>query len=166
MNDCPNGAVRDLLPDYLHDRLDANDRTEVEAHLRSCADCRTELALLAELRGALRRAPAVDVSAIAAAIPPYRRVGRRWSANWRIAASITLLVAGGASVALIQRAAPPAPARSARPELAVGTAVVSDLSDRELATLINQIETLDAVPSTEVDNPVAVSPVAPARKAS
>ena len=48
----------------------------------------------------------------------------------------------------------------------MGTAVVSDLSDRELATLINQIETLDAVPSTEVDNPVAVSPVAPARKAS
>ena len=60
MNDCPNGDLRDLLPDFLHDRLNAADRAVVEAHLAGCDDCREELELLRNLRGTLRRAPAVD----------------------------------------------------------------------------------------------------------
>jgi anti-sigma factor RsiW len=68
MSDCPNGDVRDLLPDYLHDRLTLADRRAVDVHLAACAACRDELALLRDLRGTMRRAPAVDVDAIAAAI--------------------------------------------------------------------------------------------------
>ena len=33
MIDCPNGGVRDALPDYLNDRLDAARRRQVESHL-------------------------------------------------------------------------------------------------------------------------------------
>ena len=102
MNDCPNGDIRDLLPDLLHGRLDAGERAEVEAHLRDCELCREELALLRGMRAALRRAPAVDIDAIAASIPPYRAPARHvptrsWG-GWRIAAAVTLLAAGCTSV--------------------------------------------------------------------
>src|SRR5512140_1830353 len=73
MNDCPNADVRDLLPD----RLDEAARAMVESHLEGCADCRAELALLRDVRASLRRAPALNVAAIAAAIPAYHAPVRR-----------------------------------------------------------------------------------------
>ena len=64
MSDCPNAEIRDLLPDLLHDRLDAPTRARVLAHVDGCADCRSELELLRSLRGSLERrrraAEAVD----------------------------------------------------------------------------------------------------------
>lgn len=112
MNDCPNAEMRDLLPDLLHDRLTANVRAEVTAHVSSCVDCREELELLRTLRPlVVMKAPRVDVAYIVNALPkpPRRDVTpiasrrRRW-ADWRIAAAVTLLVAGGSSVALLNRA--------------------------------------------------------------
>lgn len=102
MTDCPNGDIRDLLPDLLHGRLGAAERVEVEAHVRECADCREELELLRGMQAALRPAPAVDVGAIVAGIPPYRAPARQISSRgwggWRIAAAVTILAAGGTSV--------------------------------------------------------------------
>lgn len=102
MTDCPNGDIRDLLPDLLHGRLGAVERVEVEAHLRDCADCRDELELLRGVRVALRRTRAVDVGEIVAGIQPYRgpvtRTASRSWGGWRIAAAVTLLAAGGTSV--------------------------------------------------------------------
>ncbi len=107
MNDCPNGDIRDLLPDLLHERLDSAARRTVELHLASCADCRAELALLHDVRASLRVSPGLDLAAIGAAIPPHRvRATRVWS-DWRIAASLMLLAAGAASVAVLNRS--PAP---------------------------------------------------------
>jgi Putative zinc-finger len=201
MNDCPNGDLRDLLPDFLHDRLTAADRAVVEAHLAGCDDCRDELELLRGLRGTLRRMPAVDVSAIVAKIPAYRAPARRsWGGGWRAAAAVALIAVGGTSVAIANRVGVQSPsldphsvsptlpdtpltvaqmphatdpavndprrataltvARAPR-ELAVSGAV-SDLSDRELSTLLDGIETLDALPSADVDNAVPVAPIAPA----
>jgi len=92
MIDCPNGDVRDLLPDYLHDRLESSARMSVERHLADCAVCRDELALLRDLRGTLQRAPRIDVAAVAAAIPAYRPAARKsWASGWRIAAAITVI---------------------------------------------------------------------------
>ena len=145
MTDCPNGEVRDLLPDLLHDRLAPAVRREVEAHVRDCADCQAELALLRAMRSSLRRAPAVDVAAIAAAIPPYRAAARRTWGGWRAAAAIAMLAAGGTSVAVLQRgatsvrdtataavvagsnAAPRAPVSVATKDSAVPTATASPL---------------------------------------
>lgn len=105
MTDCPNGDVRDLLPDLLHDRLAPPTRREVEAHVRGCADCQEELTLLRAMRSSLRRAPAIDVAAIASAVPPYRASTRRTWGAWRAAAAIVLLAAGGTSVAVLRRGA-------------------------------------------------------------
>jgi hypothetical protein len=108
MTDCPNGALRDRLPDYLHDRLLGDERRDVEAHLAVCAACRDELALLRALRSTLRPAPRVDAEAIAAAIPPYRAPARaRRVVGWRAAAAIAAITVGGASLTLLHRVAGP-----------------------------------------------------------
>src|SRR6476646_10419900 len=113
MTDCPNGDVRDLLPDLLHDRLAPAVRQEVEAHVRDCAECRNELALLRSMRSSLRRAPVVDVAAIASAIPAYRTATRRTWGGWRAAAAIVILALGGTSVVVLQRDATSAPGSAA-----------------------------------------------------
>lgn len=177
MNDCPNGEMRDRLPDLLHDRLDPAARREVEAHVHECALCRDELELLREMRRALHRVPAVDVGAIVAALPAYREAatrapaGRSWNRNgWRIAAAITLLAAGGTSVAIGRRdralPAGGASVAAAPKELYVATSAISDLDESELAALLDDIESLDAVTPVEVDQGVPVSPLSPSAATS
>ena len=116
MNDCSNADIRDQLPDLLHDRLSLSARSVVVAHVDGCADCRAELELLRGARDAFAsRTPRVDIAYVVGALPkpPNRGSGiaknggapahRRW-ADWRVAAAVTLLVAGGSSVALLDRA--------------------------------------------------------------
>jgi anti-sigma factor RsiW len=205
MIDCPNGDVRDLLPDYLHDRLASSERMSVERHLAECAACRDELTLLRDLRGTLRRAPRIDVAAVAAAIPAYRPAARKsWARDWRVAAAIVAIAVGGTSIALVggkqqqrhfaasqgtpvtqapvggaasttaatlpsvaspqphavppeqsvARAEPGAKSTSAPRdvELAVAGTNISDLSDSELSDLIGDLDSLDAVPTTDVES--------------
>lgn len=110
MNDCIRADIRDQLPDLLHERLDASARAAVMAHLEACTDCRDELRLLGEMRAMLDgRAPRVDLNYVIEALPkppaPRAHVGGRrhvW-ADWRVAAAVTLIVAGGSSVALLSR---------------------------------------------------------------
>jgi len=106
MTDCPRGDMRDLLPDLLHEQLDAATRAEVARHVASCAACAEELELLRSMRRALSPAPHVDVGRIAEAVVASRgatsdapdvrplhsqqapRVGRRIA--WRIAAAFVV----------------------------------------------------------------------------
>jgi anti-sigma factor RsiW len=113
MTDCPNAEVRDLLPDLLHERLDASARALVTAHVAQCTECRAELTMLREARIALTSdMRTVDISAIAAAViartsaplvhaQPWQRRARMWM-DWRVAASIALVAAGVASFATIR----------------------------------------------------------------
>jgi hypothetical protein len=55
----------------------------------------------------------------------------------------------------------PTPAPVER-ELAMSGGTLTDLSDRELNSLLREIESLDAVPSTDVES-VPVSPIPPRR---
>jgi hypothetical protein len=115
MNDCPNAAMRDLLPDLLYDRLTAAVRAEVTLHVAGCTDCREELELIRSLQSIVTvEAPRVDVTYVVNALPkPPRRgvnrdvkpiaVGRRTWADWRIAAAVTLIAVGGSSAALLKR---------------------------------------------------------------
>ena len=108
MNDCVNAEMRDRLPELLHDRLPANVRAELVAHVAACADCREELELLRGLRAVLAApAPRVDVASIVSGLPKapsqLRPRSRRTWADWRIAAAVTVLAVGGSSVALINR---------------------------------------------------------------
>jgi anti-sigma factor RsiW len=204
MIDCPNGDVRDALPEYLNDRLDVARRRDVESHLASCDACREELSLLRALRVTMRRGSAVDTTAIAAAIPPYRAPARRgWATTWRVAAAVVALAAGGTSIAVLRGRTPtaqedvsryvqtaptppgnqsrtvepaPGPGASAStphppapgPERAVSTrelamagGSISELSDRELSALVEDLESLDAVPAAEVESAEPVSIGAP-----
>ena len=127
MNDCVNAEMRDRLPDLLHDRLDAATRAATVAHVDGCVDCRAELELLRGVRAMLdaqaSRAQRVDTSWVVGALPvapkaPTTRVPSRvgsrvapsrvarsrgpWS-DWRIAAAVTMLVAGGSSFAVLER---------------------------------------------------------------
>ncbi|MFL5608451.1 MAG: anti-sigma factor family protein [Gemmatimonadaceae bacterium] len=196
MTDCPNGALRDLLPDLVNGRLSPEVRYEVERHVAACPECAAELALLRELRASMAGTPFVDAARIATVIPAYRAPVRRSWGGWRAAAAVAAIVAGGASVAVVRQAGTrgPEPVQSmtftipdttvvakgspsvpsARPaergaravpavarELAMASGAASDLSDRELQALLKDIESIDAVPSVDVENAALVSPVSP-----
>jgi len=114
MNDCPNAEMRDLLPDLLHERLDAPIRAAVAAHVGTCEDCRAELALLGGVQRMLtKQTPRVDVAYVVGALPlaskqraskqPAARVARRRWADWRVAAAVAVLAVGGTSAALMER---------------------------------------------------------------
>ncbi|MEO8560692.1 MAG: zf-HC2 domain-containing protein [bacterium] len=200
MTECSNGEIRDLLPDLLHQRLDAAERARVEQHVAMCNACSEELALLRDLCSTIRRAPAIDAAAIVAAIPAYRAPVRRSWGGWRAAAAIAAVAIGGTSITLVNRehaVAPsipiasgpraesttvgtidprvmPSPSRQTSPNvvppptpsapvaqavadgaepaaLAVTAGALGDLSDRELSTLLDEIESLDALPSEDVE---------------
>jgi anti-sigma factor RsiW len=210
MTDCPNGEIRDLLPDLLHGRLGADDRARVEQHVATCETCSEELALLRDLRATIRRAPAVDVAAIAAAIPAYRAPARtRTWGSWRAAAAVAAIAVGGTSIALLgrdlqhrenpavvaidprpesvatigvapgvagesveraalrggQAATDPdtdaAPSLAAPVTLAMTGGAIAELSDHELSTLLEEIETLDALPSEEIESGGAIDGAVP-----
>jgi len=110
MNDCVNADIRDRLPDLLHGQLDLKSRAEVSAHVDDCVDCRDELELLRSVQKTLMaQAPRVDITYVLGALPkppakvvPIRSARRQW-ADWRVAAAITILAAGGSSLALLKR---------------------------------------------------------------
>ena len=110
MTDCPNAEMRDRLADLLHERLEASVRATVMAHVDTCADCRAEMLLLREARIVLSpEMRAVDVVAISRVVVEKTRMPvNRWSRrsrwmDWRIAASVALLVVGAGSVRLLSR---------------------------------------------------------------
>lgn len=186
MNDCINAEVRDLLPDLLHERLDASVHAVVIAHVEGCVDCRDELQLLRDvLAMSSQRTPRVDVAYIIGALPkaqapnviplaPRRRV---WS-DWRVAAAVTLMIAGGGSFALVRNgqpttgvlvagaAAPSVPAAmpsnttasagEERPVSEIGNDNrLGELDESQLGALLEDIQNLKAVPAVEPE-PVTI----------
>lgn len=168
MTDCTNAEIRDQLPDLLHGHLDDVARARVEAHVRTCADCGQELALLQALRGAAP-APRVDVERIVAALPAPRRA-RRWSASaWQLAAAAVFLAVGSATVArYVQRShvgdRPAAATVASRLDSSAGASAQAaatadvelnvgygygDLTDAQLATLLKDVQDLKAVPMAD-----------------
>lgn len=110
MSDCANIEIRELLPERLHDALDAEARALVDAHLATCDDCAAEFALLRAARDAMRATvvPRIDTASIVAALPrPTRVVSaptvvRRNRMVWRIAAAISIISLGGISFATMK----------------------------------------------------------------
>ena len=102
MSDCGGMQLHERLPDYAHGALGAAQRAEIEAHLATCEAAREELALVRSARDTIvRRTPALNTAAIAAAVRASRRphdarpvlvLSRR--AAWRIAAAIAIAATG------------------------------------------------------------------------
>lgn len=55
-----NEHPEDLLPWYVNDTLDGEERARVERHLAGCAHCRAELELLKAVRGEVRALDTVE----------------------------------------------------------------------------------------------------------
>ena len=160
MRDCSNGEVRDRLPELMHNRLTGETLVVVRAHVVECADCRAELALLEQLRSAVAP-PRLDSSRIVAKLPRYRAVPA-WrralhSAQWRAAAAVVLLVGGYAVVKRTGDAPDAAPAAqvqsAATSELAIGDSF-QDLTDSDLAAMVEEIGKMEAVTPEPVDEPI------------
>jgi hypothetical protein len=105
MTDCPNAEMRDRLPDLLHEQLEMSVRAALMAHVDQCEDCRAEVALLREARIVLSPdVLAVDVVAISRVVIEKTRTQVNAGAHrspwmdWRIAASLLLLLVGAGSV--------------------------------------------------------------------
>jgi hypothetical protein len=98
MTDCPNGEIRDMLPDLVHARLNAAERDQVKAHVAECADCTAEVALLERIRASAGRGASVNVGRVVNALPRAGRVGSHWTrrVGLRIAAGL-IVVLGVAS---------------------------------------------------------------------
>lgn len=162
MRDCSNGEVRDRLPELMHDRLEGEALAVVQTHVAACADCQAELALLKQIRGAAV-APRVDTSRIVAALPRYRAMPA-WrramgSAQLRAAAAAVVLLIGGYAVVDRDRTddsrrtpAAAAPAAAGQ-ELAIGDSF-QDLTDSDLAAVIENLGTLEAVTPEAAEEPL------------
>jgi hypothetical protein len=189
MNDCVNAEMRDQLPDLVHDRLSGDARTIVLTHVEACADCRDEVQLLRDARVMFGRGiPRVDIAYVVGALPKApaprgaiklesKRRTRSWS-DWRIAAAVTLLIAGGGSYVVMQsgRVVNPAdtlivanpttstdsgliPAADLAAMVAPGDdqpaaigsmdARLGDLNEDQLNALLKDMDNLRAVPASE-----------------
>jgi anti-sigma factor RsiW len=101
MSECTNGELRDLLPELVNGRLDAETLRVVEAHVAACEECAQELALLRSLRPALMREPVVDAGKIAAAVHAQRAAQpRRNAVHPRFATPRRLAIAAAALLAV------------------------------------------------------------------
>jgi len=145
---CTNNDIQELLPAYLEQALDQNERARVEGHLSSCGDCRTEL----ELLRVLAAEPVPDPGeAFWAAMPGkvFRQVRseeqqkRSWWGSrvpliltlprWTWAAVAVLIVASASW--LLVRPVPAPIARVATPERSAVRTTLTPAEAMELADL-------------------------------
>lgn len=163
MNDCQNVEIREVLPELVHGTLPQIERARVQEHLDDCDDCSAELAIIRAVLGSAVAAP-VNVSRIAAAIPPYRRKSSGMKRVYMELAAACLIGAVGISALAIHnsRSAPPGLQRSVVAKVITadqGLALVNtnDLSDDGLAQLTQDLDNLQAMPTAD---PESVTPVA------
>ena len=167
MRDCQDEKIKDLLPEYALGRLSPALASEVSAHVEACQSCAAELSVVRAAHAAFR-APQVDVAAIVRALPtpvtplaPRIEKRTRRFTSWRIAATIATIAVGGVSVAVIQGVLrddrppgihKPVPKPNDNTAESSGLSVggnLNDLSEKEMQTLLDKLDELDAVPSAE-----------------
>lgn len=197
MRDCPDGDVRDALPLYVTDRLNGADKARVEAHAHGCADCTAEINLLRAANRAFDGAP-IDAAWVAAVVPKARTARMPMPFHpqslWRVAAAITVMVAGTATLMVVRQptlvpgidsvgvpGVSPSALRSLPPgetTLALGGDArvlanatidfgnnLSDLTDAQLEALLASLERLDGTVLADPATLVAaIVPEAPVRR--
>ncbi len=167
MRECQDETVKDMLPELAAGRLSPADAARVTAHVDACPACAAELAVVRAAHAAFP-APAVDIARIVAALPtpPAKviefapRMRKRRFTSWRIAATIATIAVSGVSIGVLQGVLrdnkPPAVKRvvlkasdaAEASGLTVGGSL-NDLSEKEMQTLLDKLDELDAVPSAE-----------------
>lgn len=172
MRDCPNGEIRDLLPEFVHGRLEAAAAERVREHLPACESCDVEVGLLRALAEDLAAPVPVDVAAVTAGVlartigavrrvpdtveSPVAavRVARPPVARWLRAAVLVLAVGGGSALVVRQAfgpgAGPGQPAPQGPVVAVAGDAPglgfaggIGDLADHELQELDAAVAALE-----------------------
>jgi anti-sigma factor RsiW len=184
MNKCRELDIKEMLPDLLHGKLDADARARVEAHIASCGECAEELEVLRTVKSAAVFIPAIDVDSVVRQIPPYRTIvpavqapARPRLVSWLVAASLVVVVLGGGSLLMVQRAPTVGPVAVVEREPAIPTtpvvrepiisatpvphalalaSAVDGLSDNNLQQLMNDMNSFDALPVTEPGPAISV----------
>ncbi len=168
MHSDPNGEIRDLLPEFVHDRLPPAEAARVREHLAQSDELRAEAELVRALGQAVAT-PRVDIGRISAGviaqtirpaagtvpIAARRQNTRRW-----LRAAALLLMVGSASAVIVQRAFGPGGAVEVSPDSASAVASaelalttdVSDLGDADLAALEQAVASLEAAPSSDAEH--------------
>jgi anti-sigma factor RsiW len=168
MSECVNGELRDLLPELVNGRLDAEAQRAVEAHVAGCEACAEELALLRALRPGLVRGPVVDAAKIATAVhaqtaqqPRHDAMHPRFATPRRLAIAAAALLAVSAIGYAVARRGGDAErvvmmhahdtAHMVAPASA-GEGVLdnlSDLSDDDVRTLTASLDGISSVPDAD-----------------
>jgi hypothetical protein len=165
MRDCPDGAMRDLLPGYVNETLPERERAMVAAHLATCADCAAEVELIRSARAAYP-APAVNVLRIVAAVPSRASVERRLPRapdprRWLVAAAAAFVLLGGVTMLALRDSGGGSYLENGRST--ASTAVngrkgsgggfsidgTSELNSDQLRKLLQAIDTVSVLPSRE-----------------
>ncbi|MGH9314443.1 MAG: zf-HC2 domain-containing protein [Vicinamibacterales bacterium] len=109
----------DRLSEYLDDELDARERRELEAHLKTCESCRATLdelgAVVSRAQAMTDRAPDADLWPGIAERVAAARASRRYTLSMPqlAAAGIALMVLSGGAVWMARRQATEPPATQA-----------------------------------------------------
>jgi anti-sigma factor RsiW len=192
MTKCTELDMNEMLPDLLHGKLDADATARVKTHIASCVQCTEELEVLRTVKSAAVFIPAIDVNRVVRQIPPYRAIvpvteapARSRVVSWLVAASLAVVVLGGGSLLMIQKAPTngsvatvnrlPVPGNNstqpAVPSAPTGNSVglvapaphalalassVDVLSDNNLRQLMNDMDNFDALPATEPGPAISV----------
>jgi len=148
MNDTACGAIRELIPDFVGNRLGPDEAAEVDEHVTVCAECRAELELAQVIFAS--RAPVSEgllerVERTAVAIP--RAPSRTW---WGVSAAAVAALALGIGISS-ERAEPvlDVPGFAYEVEegfvwssddgLLAGAPLLDGLSDESLLLLLDEI---------------------------
>jgi anti-sigma factor RsiW len=166
--------VNALLPWYVTDRLDEDDRARVEAHLAGCQTCQADLVAERRLKSLIHETAAgrtdadagfarlmaeIDAEPRGAGTTARRSVVRQWQTSpgwmrWAVAAQLLLLVGGGVAlgVAVTPRAGPQYHALSAPAQPRPGNVVVVFRPDAKESEIRSALRTGHA---RLVDGPTA-----------
>jgi anti-sigma factor RsiW len=156
--------VKDLLPEWIRHELGESDRAVVSAHVSSCAACLEEVELLENIQAAAFSTPASLASEIKSAVAAeikslvaaeieldvgvqYSQAGR--FTGWQLPAAATVLLALGSAVIWQRTQVLPEVGPLGQDPFAVvwpsddaevaGVAMLADLSDEELALLLEEL---------------------------
>lgn len=148
MNDTACGAIRELIPDFVANRLGPEEAAEVDEHVTACAECRAELELAQTIFASRAPAPAGLLERVTrTAVAAPRAPSRTW---WGVSAAAVAALALGIGISS-ERAEPvldvPGFAYevdegvvwSSDDGLLAGAPLLDGLSDESLLLLLDEI---------------------------
>lgn len=142
--------VREVFPDVLHGKADAELATVVRLHIAGCAECRAEAEVIAGLFGATVPVPAGLHERVIRAYQATSRARRIAPRHLAMAATVAAALIGGTLLIDSTRSPVVTPVTTSQESglgvvtvdaaMATGTGSLEDLTVEELEQLLGEIE--------------------------